>query len=492
MKKHILTALVAMNLLGGCSMAPDYQVPEVKVSNLYFNTDIQGVNADDVVHQEWWHQFNDPQLNALVKAAQQQNISLQIASERIRGARAYQSAVSSLKVPTVSLGAGYLDMRVSENDPLMGAAVSGMPVPDALGGGSVKLMNRDPNSTIIGATIAWEADLFGRIDGLSQAAQIRVEQAQILRANLTTLMTADVIDNYLQYRGTQERIVIAKQNIAEQQEVLLLVESLERNGYGSSLDVANARAALAATKAMLPMLSSAEQAHLHRLALLLGENINQTQQRFTVAGLPKMTQLIPTGVPSDLMTRRLDIALAEREMAAKNQEVGAAIAAKYPSFFLTGAPGLSADHIDDLFSSDSLNWAMGAGVSWTLFDGGRTQAMVEMQEAGFKTAVLSYQQAVNSAINEVETVLRLYGNSQVYHKHIVNAETQAEIAVNKAKSLYHAGLENHLSVLSAQNVKNEIQDAEVLARLNTASTVVGLYKALGGDWTLQSEQESVN
>ncbi|MGX2952403.1 TolC family protein [Shewanella sp. JL219SE-S6] len=361
-------------------------------------------------------------------------------------------------------------------------------MPDTLGGGSVKLMDRDPNSSFLGATIAWEADLFGRIDSLSRAAEIRVEQARILRANLTTLMTAEVIDNYLQYRGAEERMLIAAKNIKEQTEVLALVESLERHGYGSSLDVANTKAALATTKAMLPMLDSAKQAHLHRLALLLGENINQTQARLTDAALPQMQQLIPTGVPSELLTRRLDIALAEREIAAKNQELGAAIAAKYPSFYLTGAPGISADHFDDLFSSGSTTWALAAGFNWNIFDAGRTQAMVDIQESGFKTTVLSYQQTVNNAINEVETVLRLYGNSQEYHKHIAKAEAQAETAVTKATSLYRAGLENHLSVLNAQNVKNNIQDAEVVARLNTASTVVTLYKALGGDWSLEQTQ----
>lgn len=123
-------------------------------------------------------------------------------------------------------------------------------------------------------------------------------------------------------------------------------------------------------------------------------------------------------------------------------------------------------------------------MSWNVFDGGRTQAMVEIQEAGFKTAALSYQQTVNNAINEVETVLKHYGNNQQYHRFIAKAEAQSEVAVQKATSLYRAGLENHLSVLTAQNVKNNMQDAEVLARLQTASSVVSLYKALGGDWTL--------
>ncbi|WP_260846634.1 TolC family protein [Shewanella algae] len=129
MKKHILAAIVAVTLVSGCSMAPDYQLPSVKVSELYFNADTQGVAAQALDYQEWWRQFNDPQLDALVAKAQQQNINLKIAAERIRSAQAYETAVSSLKLPSVSLGGGYMDLRISENDPMMGAPFPASPCP---------------------------------------------------------------------------------------------------------------------------------------------------------------------------------------------------------------------------------------------------------------------------------------------------------------------------------------------------------------------------
>ncbi len=180
--------------------------------------------------------------------------------------------------------------------------------------------------------------MFGRIDALSQAASIRVEQAELLQRNLTTLMTAEVINNYLQYRAAGERVAITRQIIAEQQQVLTLVQSLHRHGYGSELDLANARAAQAATEAMLPMLDSARAAHLGRLAILLGETTTQTRNRLGEGALPQMSGLIPVGLPSALLIRRFDIALAEREMAARNQQLGAAIANRYPKLVLTGTP----------------------------------------------------------------------------------------------------------------------------------------------------------
>ncbi|WP_338140115.1 TolC family protein [Aeromonas allosaccharophila] len=138
----------------------------------------------------WWQQFNDPQLDRLVMAAQQQNIPIRMASERIKAAQSYQAAVSSLKVPTVSLNAGYVNMRLSENGPLSGPAVAEFTLPPQLGGSSLSVLGRDNQAHLASASIGWQADLFGRIDALSQAASIRVEQAELLQRNLTTQLSA--------------------------------------------------------------------------------------------------------------------------------------------------------------------------------------------------------------------------------------------------------------------------------------------------------------
>lgn len=491
MRNSIVATMASVFLVTGCSMAPEYEKPTVVMNDVYLNAaDVNGVNNQAANSQTWWTQFNDETLNHLVARAQTQNISLQIASQRIQQAQSYEAAVSSLKVPTVSVGMLYSDYRVSENDPMLGGMVSDISLPASLGGGNVQLADKDNNATTIGMNVTWELDLFGRIDGMSQAAKIRVEQAKMMTNGVNTLITADVINNYLQYRGAQERLNIAERNIDEQEQTLELVESLNKYGYGSSLDVATAKTNLARVKASRPMLDNARMAHLNRLAILLGENIHSLEKELGEGDLPKMSGLIPTGLPSDLLQRRPDIIIAEQEMAAQNQEVGAAIANRYPHLFLTGTPGLSADHFDDLFDSSSSTWGLGAGISWTIFDGGRGKAMVDMKKASFKQAALHYQDTVNKAFNEVETTLIAYGNSQDYVRYVNNADQEAQIAVDKATSLYRSGLVPHLSVLDAQRQKNSIQDAELLARLNTASSVVMLHKALGGDWSIASEKQS--
>ena len=482
MNMRNLTPIVVALMLSGCAVGPDYQPPSPVLETEYLNQGGTETSPSSgiTVSNTWWYQFNDPALNLLVADAQQQNIPLKIAAERIKAAQAYQAVVESFKVPTVSLGVGYTSLGLSENDPLLGPVVSAN---NPLG---MALLDSNQSAFHAGASIAWEMDLFGRINSQAQAAAIRKEQAGIFRDGLTTMITADVIHNYLQMRGAQERKVIAMDMVNDQEATLVLVKKMLKSGYGSELDLARAKAMLAATKSVIPQLETAESAHRQRLAILLGETPSQMQARLSQARpLPAFEGIIPVGLPSDLLQRRPDIRLAEREMAAVNAELGAAIANKYPKFYLTGAPGVLAKDFDDLFSSDSAAWVANIGVSWNIFDGGRSDAMVEIQEARFKSTALSYQHTVNSAIGEVETLLNGYGNSQQYQVLVLESKAETDKAVKKAKSLYSAGLADYLAVLDAQRQQHIMQDRVITARLQTANVAVGLNKALGGDWELQ-------
>ncbi|MCW8328387.1 efflux transporter outer membrane subunit [Photobacterium sp. SDRW27] len=481
MKLLKLSPLVAALVLSGCAVGPDYEIPNPIMETEYLNQAVPGTSPSTgtVNTDTWWYQFNDQTLNQLVVDAQQQNIPLKIAAERIKAAQAYQNVIESFKLPTVSLGAGYSSLGLSENDPLLGPVVSST---NPLG---MALIDSNQSAFHAGATIAWELDLFNRIDNQVQAAAIRKEQADIFREGLTTMITSEVIHNYLQMRGAQERKAIAQSMVADQTATLDLVKRMLKSGYGSELDLARAKAMLAATKSIVPQLETAETAHRQRLAILLGESPSQMQARLShTRPLPVFNGIIPTGLPSDLLQRRPDIRIAEREMAAINAELGAAVANKYPKFYLTGAPGVLAKDFDDLFSADSTAWIANIGVSWNVFDGGRNDALVDIQEARFKSSALSYQHAVNSAIGEVETLLHGYGNSQQYLALVVESKDETDIAVRKAKSLYAAGLADYLAVLDAQRQQHIMADRVLAARLQTANVAVGLNKALGGDWAL--------
>ncbi|GLS92104.1 outer membrane protein [Psychromonas marina] len=485
--KKVPLAIMLTSILTGCSLAPQSEVPDMTLSQAYTLT--EGVSETSIADvSNWWMAFNDPVLNALVEKAQQQNIPLKMASERIQMAQSYQQMVASFKVPTVSLGAGYYNYQISENDPLLGAAVSPVSVPSSMQpmlGQSVTVMDQQNDGFFAGANISWELDLFGRLDNQSDAAAIRVEQVVIYQEALNTLITADVIHNYIQYRGAKARYALANETIEDQKRTLALVEKMVNSGYGSELDLAKARTGLISMQAILPQLNIAAHIHQQRLGILLAESNEQMEMQLSESQpIPELTELIPVGLPSDLLKRRADIRIAEREIAALDKELGVAVANRYPKVFLTGGPGLVAGDVSDLFSSDSLAWGGAVGVNWNIFDGGRGEALVDIQEAKTKNAMLGYQHTVNGAFSEVETVLYAYDNSQQYQQKMTEAANESEKALDKARSLYKAGLINHLAVLDAQRQHNMIKERIIAAQLQTAQSIVSVHKALGGDWKL--------
>ncbi|KLV03704.1 membrane protein [Photobacterium aquae] len=507
-----LNLAIALTLaISGCAVGPEYQTPTMTMADtyLYASPDKNDASVQAVpkgghltgavltksatvnkatLPAHWWNHYQDPTLNRLITDMQNQNLTLQIAAQRIQIADNYKQAVESFKVPSVNIGGGYVNYQLSKNDSLLGPALN--PLGDLSPGlppqiGNTTLLDNQHDGVFLGAGIAWELDLFGRIDRQSNAATIRRDQAEIYRTGLTTLLTADLIHNYIQYRGAQARKQLAEENIADQRKTLALVEKVVASGYGSDLDLAQANAMLAASQSILPQLDIAAQVHKHRLALLLGESLSDIEQRLEdKQPLPELNSAIPVGLPSDLLTRRPDIQIAEREMAAINEEWAASVANRYPKFFLTGAPGISAGSFDDLFSSDSFGWVGSAGVSWNLFDGGRGKALEAINEARFKGAALGYEQTVNAAIAEVDTTLFTYGRSQANQHQLDAALKSSTQALAKAKSLYQAGLIDHLAVLDAQRQQRMMEDRQIAAKLQTAQATVAVYKALGGDWQI--------
>lgn len=485
MKSFNAVVLIALFSVSGCSLKPDYQNPEtMQPTMVYLNSGSAGSKeGSEVAQKQWWKWFNDATLNDLVHDAQNQNITLLVATNRIRGAQAYQAAIASFKVPTVNVGAGFSSYQLSENEAMLGPALTAT---NPMTGGNLNLVDRQNNMFAVGLNVSWELDLFGRIDSLSDAAAARVEQVQAYQQGVVIAITSEVISNYIQFRGAQGRKRIALQNIEHQNKTLELVKTNYDSGLVSELEFARAAALLAATRAVLPQLETAEKAHVYRLGILLGKSPHDVVELLeTEAAIPSLSGIIPVGMPSDLLKRRPDIQVAELEMVATNADLGAAVANRYPKFYLTGGPGGAAESFDDLFASGSSVWGFGAGVNWTLFDGGRAEAGQDMAQIRFENSALIYQQTVLNAIGEVEIMLVSYGNSQQFNSSLVKADDLASLALDKATSLYSSGLIDNLSLLDAQRQKNLVSDMAITSEIQIANAVVALYKALGGSWELQ-------
>ncbi|GAB6909858.1 putative outer membrane protein [Desulfosarcina cetonica] len=480
MKSPYYISVVAMLLLVSCSVGPKYQRSALQVQPIYLSLEkAAGTASAAKATKDWWHCFEDAILNGLVSEAQKQNITIEIAAERIKTARSYQTAMAAFKVPTVNVGAGFTAYQLSEKEPLLGPAFT---MANPISGGT-GLLNREGSSFLVGATVAWEPDLFGRIEQRTSAAGIRAEQAEIFREGTVIVMTSEVIYNYFQLRGAQNRIDIMDSNIEKQQKTLELVKTNYESGLASELDLSRAQALLATMDSARPQLETAEKTHIFRLTILLSKDPREILGRLSEhRELPAMRGIIPVGLPSDLLKRRADIRIAEREMAATNAELAAAVADRYPQLILTGGLGTQAEHVGGLLTSGSDIYGLGIGVKWNVFDGGLREAMKNIAESNFRSAALRYEQTVQNALGEVEVLLVNYGNSQRFAKSIKTADKHSDTALAKAITLYEAGLIDQIDLLDAQRQKNSVSDLEVVSRLQTVNAVVSLYKALGGNW----------
>ncbi|UJF20293.1 TolC family protein (plasmid) [Vibrio sp. SS-MA-C1-2] len=485
MKNKSLIALSLTLILTGCAVGPDYQKPTQTLDDSY-QTLGEGL-TNDTAKEQWWRQFNDPLLNRYVDEALNQNLNLKIAMQRVQMADSYRKVVASQKVPTVALGAGYGGGMFSESGPIAGPLVTDN---NPLG---MELMDRQQDGFRVGADIAWEADIFKRIDRQVDYAEIRKSQSEIVTYGVQLMVISQVVDNYIQLRGAQERLVVAEQNIDDQKQLLARIEKLKEAGLAGDLEIAQAKGLLASVKAIKPMLETAIDVHQYRLAIILAQQPQALKDELAVKHshpLPKIEGLIPVGLPSDLLLRRPDIQFAERDMAAKNAKQAIAVANKYPRFYLTGSPGTLGGNFGDLFSNGSGYWTAMAGFEWTIFDGGRKNALKEAADADFVAAEYRYQRSWLNALGEVETLLSAYSHSQDSLVQIKEALDASHLASEKAQLLYKSGMGGYISVLDAQRTEYSIRDRYIASQVKVSQSAASLSRALGGGWKYQPPMKS--
>lgn len=472
MQKNIKLVLGFIALLGvglGCAVGPKYQGP--KNPELHtFTASVENTTAE-AVETQWWRTLRDPLLNAYVDEALANNIQLKIATEQIKMAEAFRKMAAARKVPNIGVGAGYSAGMFSNQGPLAGPMIG------------TGMMDRHMDAMGAGATLSWEPDLFGAIANQEKAEIAKRSQAEYLRGGVQVLVVSAVVENYMQLRCAQQRKAVVEETVAAQESMHENLMTLSRSGLASDLHLSRVTTQLEATRSLVPMFDSAIHAHANRLAILLGKQPSVLQSELLQARpLPSVTGAIPIGLPSDVLLRRPDIAIAEQGMRAANAQQGAAKASKYPRIYLTGTPGILAGNFDDVFSSGSSFWLAGVGFQWNLFDGGFRNAMEEAADANFVMAELHYEETWLTALGEVETMLTGYGNSQKREKRLELALNEAEASYKKIQVQYDAGLIDLNTVLVAQQQRNAVKDQLLTGKAATIASVIGLYKSLGGGW----------
>lgn len=468
------TALCTL-LLSGCAAGPDFVQPDSGLGGavLVPRPDYAaGVPATDAaVPSKWWVLFNDPMLTELQARAQDGNLDFKIAVERIEQSRAQLGIAAAQLLPTVAAGAGFAREALSEHGKLAALGAPSSP----------------SNFWQVGFDAGWEIDLWGRAQRAREGAAAALEATVYEREAARVALAAEVGRTYLQLRGTQAQLAIARDNQAVAERILGLTESRRRNGVATGFEMATARAQLATTRGMIPKLAERRNSLLNALALLLGDKPRALDATLgEPRDLPPLPASVPLGVPSALARRRPDILRAEAQLHAATAAIGVAKADFYPRLALKGRFGLEAFDSGDLASWDSRFFSVGPTIYLPIFEGGRLKQRLALSESGQKTAALAYRKTVLQAWHEVDNALDAWAAGQEQHAELVEACEQSRQALLAAERGYRNGAADYLTVLTAQ--RNVLASQGALNDSTTGLTLalVNLYKSLGGGWDPQA------
>ncbi len=464
------SALAAALALGGCASltARPGAVPELAVpaqwslapaaGNAPSSTTLPATSLAD-----WWQRFNDPLLSSLVTQALQANTTVRSAQAALAQARALRDVQSANIGPNV--GASASAQRSKSGD------------------------NPAGNTFRAGFDASWEPDVFGgKRAGLS-ASEAEALASQASLADTQVSVAAEVAVAYLQLRGSQARLAIARSNLESQQETLQITDWRVQAGLTTSLELSQARTATEQTLAQIPALETSIAQTQHALAVLTGQAPTALQARLDpVAAVPAPGDNLALSIPAQTLRQRPDVRAAEQQIAAALARVSQADAARYPSFQISGSLGLSAIALSSLTGGGSVVSAVLGSVSVPLFDGGAARAQVRSQEAALEQARIAYQAVVLNALQEVEDALvSLRGNRERLQR-LRNASESAGQAALLATQRYSSGLVDFQTVLDTQRSLLSTQDAVASTQAELSADHVRLYKALGGGWRPEQEE----
>src|SRR5918994_318458 len=467
------TAAWAVTILAaGCSVGPNYKPPEIVVPASWNEGQQYGFHTGPAPLTDWWTEFNDPLLNTLVQRAVQSNLDIRLAEARIREPRALRSVTAADAWPQLDAAGSYRRSRSSEN-----AFVSG-------GGGDAFLGGNGAGDLFrAGFDASWELDIFGGVRRRVEAADANVEASLEERRNALVILLGDVAKNYIDLRGFQRRLAVARSNLQAQQETLDLTKVRFEAGLSSDFEVAQAEGQVNTTAAQIPALESALKGTVHRLDVLLGRQPGALWTEVSdEAPIPALPPQAHVGMPAELLRRRPDIRRAERVLASATAQVGAATADLYPRFSLIGAFGFQSVSPSDLISAPSRFWSIGPAILWPVFDAGRIRANIAVRDAQQEQALTLYEKTILTAFEDVENSLVNYAKEQTRYRALMDAVAANRRAVQMANELYTRGLVDFLNVLETQRSLYASESELAQSETVMASNLVALYKALGGGW----------
>jgi NodT family efflux transporter outer membrane factor (OMF) lipoprotein len=487
-ESFILLGLLALTLVfSGCTMVgPDYVKPTAPEPEEWMESKESKVQNKAPDFSSWWTVFNDPTLDALVKSAYQQNLGLQVTGIRILEARAQLGIAIGNQYPQTQQGSADAKAeRTSRNLPNAAAAERFAYVYD------------------VGFDAAWELDFWGKFRRAVQAGVADLEASIADYDDNLVFLTSEVAGTYINLRTSEEELAVARANTKIQTESLRLAQAQFDTGAVTELDVFQSRALLRSTEATIPGFESDIRQAKNALAILLGKLPGEIDAMLAGPGrLPQMPAEIAIGIPAELLRRRPDIRLAERQLATQSALIGVAKADLFPSFSLFGSIGYTTAGstsspqsknagLSDMFKSNSLGYSVGPSITWNVFNYGRITNNIRVEDARFQQLAVDYENTVLQAVQEVEDALTAFLRTREQVVFLADAVRAYKDAVDLSTLQYKEGLVDFQRVLDAQQNLVRQQDNLVATTGDVGLNLISLYKALGGGWEIREGQDFV-
>ena len=469
----IAASSAALLLLAACSVADDYFKPDTAQPEGWRNSVAAAPAAPEWPSADWWRRFGSPRLDQMMADAEAANFDVAASIARVRQADAQLRVAGAALLPSLSASGGGTRSVSPWGD-------STKPSWGPGGMGTAKSASF-ANSFNLGLAASYELDFWGKNRSIQAAAAASAIQSRYDARTAQLSVQAGLATTYFDLVGQSERLVVARETVANSDRVLAAIQDRMVAGTVTALDVAQQESVVAAQRATIPPLEQQIRQDANALAILtakLPEDVVVAPETLAAIALP----VIRPGLPSTLLARRPDVNSAEQQLVAANANIGAARAALYPDVTLTAGGGVQSIALATLMQPSGLFAALGASVTQVIFDNGRLEGQVDFTRARYDELVDDYRKAVISAFADVENALvAVQKTSELEAAQRVNVSTSRN-AFEIAEAQLAAGTVDITIVLNTQRALFSAQDLLVQARLLHLQAVVGLYKAMGGGW----------
>lgn len=471
--RNLLFPAVSALALTGCAAGPDRiaSVPPPDVDTGPFLSAELGAVSAAPLPEGWWHLYRDPVLDGLIADALAANTDIRQSVARIDRARAALRGARSDRLPQTGLNAAAGYGRPPEDQTLPG-------------------QDRDGGQFSVGADIAYEIDLFGRVSSGIAAARSDVAAARADADAVRVIIVADTTLAYADAASAAQRLRVAKSIVELLNDSLRLTRLRHDAGYTDGLAVARIETLLEQRSAAIPSIEAQRRAALFALATLTGRAPAELPADIGKRDVPlEITEPLPVGDGAQLLARRPDVRAAEQRALAGSARIGVARADLYPRITLGGSIGSNGGNLGDLFSGGPLGFLLGPLIDWTFPNREPIFAQIDAAEADARGSLAAFDGTVLAALQEAETALSNYARSLERRRILVTAVQSAERAARIVRAQNREGLVNSLDTLDAERTLAEARAELADQDAAISQDQISVFRALGGGWQVSSEGE---